>query len=180
MEWWRFVVSGNWVKPTVKCVAEPQFVTVTNKWVFSAWNNALIPGGNYFHPDSPVDFHPALPGQHPDGITFQKHPRQQSSWGQHGAQLGPVGPRWAPCWPHEPCYTMTSYLTYWSNFTCPAMVDAGWNSTQHHCLKGECVIRLCSWQVETGKQGLWEQHGAYLGPTWPRWAPCWPHEPCYL
>ena len=32
------------------------------------------------------------------------HPRQQSSWGQYGAHLGPVGPRWAPCWPHEPCY----------------------------------------------------------------------------
>ena len=24
--------------------------------------------------------------------------------GQHGAHLGPKGPRWAPCWPHEPCY----------------------------------------------------------------------------
>ena len=35
---------------------------------------------------------------------FQDHPKQQSSWGQHGAHLGPVGPRWAPCWPHEPCY----------------------------------------------------------------------------
>ena len=23
-------------------------------------------------------------------------------------------------------------------------------------------------------------HGAHLGPTGPRWAPCWPHEPCYL
>ena len=22
----------------------------------------------------------------------------------HGAHLGSVGPRWAPCWPHEPCY----------------------------------------------------------------------------
>ena len=29
------------------------------------------------------------------------YPRQQSSWGQHGAHLGPVGPRWTPCWPHE-------------------------------------------------------------------------------
>ena len=27
-----------------------------------------------------------------------------SSWGQYGAHLGPVGPRWAPCWPHGPCY----------------------------------------------------------------------------
>ena len=24
--------------------------------------------------------------------------------GQHGAHLGPVGPRLAPCWPHEQCY----------------------------------------------------------------------------
>ena len=31
-------------------------------------------------------------------------PRLQGSWGQHGAHVGPVVPRWAPCWPHEPCY----------------------------------------------------------------------------
>ena len=31
-------------------------------------------------------------------------PWKQSSWGQHGVHLGPVGSRWAPCWPHEPCY----------------------------------------------------------------------------
>ena len=30
-------------------------------------------------------------------------PWKQGSWGQHGAHLGPTGPRWAPCWPHEPC-----------------------------------------------------------------------------
>ena len=30
-------------------------------------------------------------------------PWYQGSWGQHGAHLGPTGPRWAPCWPHEPC-----------------------------------------------------------------------------
>ena len=27
----------------------------------------------------------------------------EGSWGQHGAHLGPTGPKWAPCWPHEPC-----------------------------------------------------------------------------
>ena len=27
-----------------------------------------------------------------------------SSWGQHGAHLGPTGPRWDPRWPHELCY----------------------------------------------------------------------------
>ena len=25
----------------------------------------------------------------------------------YGAYLGPGGPRWAPCWPHEPCYQGT-------------------------------------------------------------------------
>ena len=38
--------------------------------------------------------------------VFQPHkfPWEQSSWGQHGAHLGPTGPRRAPCWPHELCY----------------------------------------------------------------------------
>ena len=31
------------------------------------------------------------------------------SWGQLGAHLGPVGPSWAPSWPHESCYQ--GYLT---------------------------------------------------------------------
>ena len=30
------------------------------------------------------------------------------AWGQHGAHLGPVGPRWAPCRPHAPCYLGSS------------------------------------------------------------------------
>ena len=31
------------------------------------------------------------------------------SMGQHGAHLGPTGPRWAPClcWPHELCWVGT-------------------------------------------------------------------------
>ena len=49
------------------------------------------------------------------GSTQGKCLRLQSSWGQHGAHLGPVSPRWAPCWPHEPCYqgciTLTSVDT---------------------------------------------------------------------
>ena len=52
------------------------------------------------------------------GYSFDKHkcagihynwypimlPREQSSWGQHGAQLGPVGAWCAPWWTHELCY----------------------------------------------------------------------------
>ena len=37
-------------------------------------------------------------------VTCLTHPWQQGSWGQHGAQLGPTGPRCAPCLPHKLCY----------------------------------------------------------------------------
>ena len=36
--------------------------------------------------------------------SFRSLPRELSSRGQHWAHLGPAGPRWAPRWPHEPCY----------------------------------------------------------------------------
>ena len=40
----------------------------------------------------------------------QPNPSQIAKFrGQHGAHLGPVGPRWAPCWPHEPCYQGCHY-----------------------------------------------------------------------
>ena len=32
------------------------------------------------------------------------------SMGQHGAHLGPTGPRWAPCWAHELCYPVALFL----------------------------------------------------------------------
>ena len=33
-----------------------------------------------------------------------KGPWSQGWWGILGSHLGPTGPRWAPCWPHELCY----------------------------------------------------------------------------
>ena len=43
--------------------------------------------------------------------TLLSIPRKQSSWGQYGAHLGPVGPRWAPFWPHESCYQGTAWTS---------------------------------------------------------------------
>ena len=39
-------------------------------------------------------------------------PDSKVSWGQHGAHLGSVGPSWAPCWPHGPCY---HGIFYWNS-----------------------------------------------------------------
>ena len=30
------------------------------------------------------------------------------------------------------------------------------------------------------RRSLYTFYGVHLGPTGPKWAPCWPHEPCYL
>ena len=57
-------------------------------------------------------------------------PREQSSWGQHGAHLGPTGPRWTPYWPPELCYlgaqeTWTAQETWSvSGFPFTSMVPA--------------------------------------------------------
>ena len=57
----------------------------------------------------------------------------QSSWGQHGAHLGPVGPRWAPCWSHEPCYQgcqqpgMTVCNDWWPEATSRRPHKTQWN-----------------------------------------------------
>ena len=58
---------------------------------------------------------------------------------------------------------------------------AGQYSGTYHKVK---TLQL-NWRSDTSiwvpwEQGSWGQHGAHLGPTRPRWAPCWPHELCYL
>ena len=40
----------------------------------------------------------------------------------HGAHLGPVGPRWAPCRPHGPCY-LGCLTLHWTLKTCPNWSD---------------------------------------------------------
>ena len=69
--------------------------------------------------------------------TMNNYFPEQSSWGQHGAHLGPVGPRWAPYCPHEPCY-QGSYTTchihqggrYWE-------LD---NSIFNNCRSNVCIM----------------------------------------
>ena len=50
----------------------------------------------------------------------------------------------------------------------PSNKQANWPATQHNSHK------LVFSDPDSKK------HGAHLRPTGPRWAPCWPHEPCYL
>ena len=47
------------------------------------------------------------------------------------------------------------------------------DDTQHHL--------LLLWEIYLGSNiPDGHVHGANMGPIWGRWAPCWPHELCYL
>ena len=55
--------------------------------------------------------------------------RKQGSRGPHRVHLGPVGPRWVPGGPHEPCYQ--GMLWPCNLFSIPLMVDDVWNSNAY-------------------------------------------------
>ena len=43
-----------------------------------------------------------------------------------------------------------------------------------------CRFCFCEMKIDMIFYWLLHHHWAHLGPTGPRWAPCWPHESCYL
>ena len=73
------------------------------------------------------------------------------TWGPYGAHLGPTGPRWAPCWPHELWYLgyHAQKFFYWSlHFH---FLSEDWCPTLSGCQLQACVlspsfcIAQCKW-----------------------------------
>ena len=90
-------------------------------------------------------------------------PRKQGSWGQHGAHLGPVGPIWAPCWPHEPCYQGEYYLRictgevddYLTLYVCTSLF---WLVAQQYNFITTCFSIKCIIMSNNGQGGRASQH----------------------
>ena len=85
------------------------FYEATLQWSFNLIYCHIPQRATYGHRhDDLIHIRPAI-----NTLTISPYQNQntriwkQSSRGQHGAHLGPVGPRWAPYWPHEPCYQGT-------------------------------------------------------------------------
>ena len=111
--WWHSWYHDHlpWSKPTLYAV-----------WLIVGHNIWIVLNLRTLH----GNFHPSLllvPPHYPcfrwSVISYCCHlhgtdayPSQQGSWGQHGVHLGPTGPRWTPCWPHELCY-----MGYYGNST---------------------------------------------------------------
>ena len=60
----------------------------------------------------------------------------RSSWGQHGAHLGPVGPRW----PYEPCY-QGSYSR--GPFHQQRLIKIWAYKCDHHCFMWDVITYWC-------------------------------------
>ena len=71
------------------------------------------------------------------------------SWGQHGAHLGPIGPRWTPCWSHEPCdqgmFAEVGVTPVWH------YIPARWNFVPSWASIHEAIGRLIARSREVSK-----------------------------
>ena len=106
----------------------------------------------------------------------RKQPWWQGSWGQHGAHLGPTGPRWAPCWPHELCSLGTlnhSIATPKGVFYEVPVFHYGYKkSYRPNLITAGAVIILCI----TPDQVMliyWISLSQYLPRTNPTWSCAW-------
>ena len=69
------------------------------------------------------------------------------TWGH----LGPTGPRWAPCWPHEPCYQ--GILGVYFSFLCIKHTTGNIYTSKHdHWLKNHHRCTLCIRQIIRAEQ----------------------------
>ena len=68
------------------------------KWWAVGDGEQMISIWNY---DNPQSFGYGDINKYNNTIFTADTPWEQLSWGLHGAHLGPTGPTWAPCWPHE-------------------------------------------------------------------------------
>ena len=61
--------------------------------------------------------------------------------GQYDAHQGPTGPRWAPCWPHGPCYLVSLDIKPFSSlkYRVPSLK---WLCLCHHCAHRCTIIYL--------------------------------------
>ena len=104
---------------------------------------------NYLHIDvSGVVTHLALTTTTVLSIDEWIHPHKKEStliarfMGQHGAHLGPTGPRWAPCWPHEPCYLVDVINYQCPNLSSTISVKGQWCATTNYAISRNCELRF--------------------------------------
>ena len=77
------------------------------------------------------------------GVTVASSPWEQGSWDQHGAHLGPTGPRWAQCWSHELCYLGREWLAVGCNNKNKVLLNIEKASYNSWLFVGYCLSLLC-------------------------------------
>ena len=81
-----------------RCWSSWSSSTALNSWR-TAWHICHPPDGGYGNPNSSTSCHWMMRCWQQVKSTLIAR-----LMGQHGVHLGPIGLRWAPCWPHEFCF----------------------------------------------------------------------------
>ena len=101
-------------------------------------------------------FYPHLSG------LLHWHPWYKGSWGLHGTHLGPVGPRWIPCRPNEPCYLGQEQL-----------YDHILHPKDDACIL--CIVVLCCGLAHFFSKSFWFNRSNFSDMeaiTWVPWCKC--------
>ena len=104
----------------------------------------------------------------------------------HGANMGPTWVLSSPGGPHVGPKNLAIWVVTWYEIcvhVCDIWVWQAWRSNYILLDIAGCTSLSIHWWLYIII--LWnfpdnKVHGANMGPTGPRWAPCGPREPCYL
>ena len=84
------------------------------------------------------------------------------------------------------CHILVEFLWNWQTQKCPVNNKPSLNDVRNISFLLNnmahlpiCIFCCCLQSVNNPDTKFMGQHGAHLGPVGPRWAPCWPHGPCY-
>ena len=89
------------------------------------------------------------------------------TWGH----LGPTGPRWAPCWPHEPCYLGSRHVMSYIFLYIKPEEPLAYELVNQGDLKSLLLNKLYSYT-----RGLLKSppaHNCYPIPHTLKWTPVW-------
>ena len=168
LSWWIFIFHVDIHSPAIPCPISLLFFSIHD---LKLRTNEFVYDGMLCFPLNPYHCHVVL---------FTGLPTQpRFGFCMHNFWISPMY-TWSPAsWKSgQPstmrlCHTLDNHpdnhpLAGQKHIKLPALTSVGILGNDYYWIDGE------------GSYGSCGQHGAHLGPTGPRWAPCWPLEPCYL
>ena len=124
---------------------DPRKLHVCHGDIWRYHQSLFFPNGNVMMQLSEDRYLPTKQYSHfilTDSDDIYYHPWYQGSWGQHGAHLGPTGPKWDPCWSRELCYLWCiTEPSHTGTEICTQVGTTPGNKESNDFMRGKTLIR---------------------------------------